>query len=199
VLLVAGSWFGERIGPWQIGLTALSIAGVVILIAGGSSSPAWSPLGDFLAFVGVVLFTGYFLASKRIRGSMSAVAYTTGVQLSAALVITPVVLIRGLHFDDLTTGDWLGVLTIACTSGVGAHMIVNWAHPYVRVSVSSVLILLTPVVATLGAWLVLDEELTVVQLVGGAITLGAIAALTRTEEVAEEAEAVLPEIAEPAV
>ena len=37
-------------------------------------------------------------------------------------------------------------------------MIVNWAHPYVRVSVSSTIVLLTPIVATLGAWAVLDAS-----------------------------------------
>jgi drug/metabolite transporter (DMT)-like permease len=199
VLLVAGSWFGERIGRWQIGWTAVSIAGIAVLIAGASSSPEWSPLGDTLAVIGVVGFTGYFLASRRIRDRLSSVAYTAGVQLSAAIVVTPVVIVHGLQPGELTGGDWVRVTAIACTSGVGAHLLVNWAHPYVRVSVSSVLILLVPVVAALSAWAVLDESLTPLQLAGGVITLGAIVALTRSGHGVEKIEEELPEAAGPAV
>ena len=179
MLLVAGPWFGERVGRWEIGWTALSIAGVGILIAGASSSPEWSPQGDGLALLGVFLFTGYFLASKRIRESVATVAYMAGVNIAAAIVVTPVALVHGLEVSALSGGDWARILTVVFTSGVGAHMLVNWAHPYVKVSVSSVIVLLTPVVATMGAWVVLDESLTALQLLGGGVTLAAIVAVTR--------------------
>ncbi len=179
VLLVAGPWFGERVGRWEIGWTAVSIAGVGILIAGASSSPEWSPQGDGLALLGVFLFTGYFLASKRIRESVATVAYMAGVHIAAAIVVTPVALVHGLEVSALSGGDWARILTVVFTRGVGAHMLVNWAHPYVKVSVSSVIVLLTPVVATMGAWVVLDESLTALQLLGGGVTLAAIVAVTR--------------------
>lgn len=179
VLLVAGPWFGERVGRWEIGWTAVSIAGVGILIAGASSSPEWSPLGDGLALLGVFLFTAYFLASKRIRESVATVAYMAGVHIAAAVVVTPVALVHGLEVSALSGGDWARILTVVFTSGVGAHMLVNWAHPYVKVSVSSVIVLLTPVVATTGAWVVLDESLTALQMLGNGVTLAAIVAVTR--------------------
>lgn len=178
-LLVAGPWFGERIGRWETGWTVVSIAGIAILIAGSSGSPEWSPLGDLLALVGVILFTGYFLASKRIRASVATVAYMAGVHLTAALVVTPVVLVRGPHFGALDAADWARLCTLTVGSGVGAHMLVNWAHPYVRVSISSVLVLLTPVVATLAAWALLGEALTALGILGAAVTLSAVLAVSR--------------------
>jgi drug/metabolite transporter (DMT)-like permease len=179
VLVIAGPWFGERIGRWDVGWTALSIAGVAILIAGASSHPEWSPVGDAMAAGAVILFTGYFVASKRIRESVSTVAYMAGVHLSAAIVVTPVALVHGLEVAALSAADWARIATIVFTSGVGAHMLVNWAHPYVKVSVSSVIVLLTPVVATASAWVVLDESLSALQVLGGAVTLAAIIAVTR--------------------
>jgi drug/metabolite transporter (DMT)-like permease len=186
VLLVAGAWFGEKIGAREIGWTGVSIAGIAILIAGASSSPEWSPLGDGLALLGVFLFTGYFLASKRIRASVATVAYMAGVQISAAIVVTPVVLLHGLQVSAMTNADWLRITTIVFTSGVGAHMLVNWAHPYVKVSLSSVIVLLTPVVSSIAAWAVLDESLTGIQLVGGAVTLVAIVVITQGHRSGEE-------------
>jgi len=179
VLIVAGPWFGERVGRWEVGWTAASVLGVAILIAGASSHPQWSPLGDTLAVLGVVLFTGYFTASKRIRESVATVAYMAGVHIGASIVVTPVALIHGLDVGALSAADWTRIVIIVFTSGVGAHMLVNWAHPFVRVSVSSIIVLLTPVVSSIGAWLALGESLTPLQLLGGAITLGAILAVTR--------------------
>jgi drug/metabolite transporter (DMT)-like permease len=200
VLLVAGTWFGERIGPREIGWTMVSIAGIGILIAGASASPEWSPLGDGLALLGVFLFTGYFLASKRIRASVATVAYMAGVHVSAAVVVTPIVLVRGLQVSALSAADWVRILIIVFTSGVGAHMLVNWAHPYVKVSVSSVIVLLTPVVASVSAWAILDESLSGVQLLGGAVVLVAIVALTRTHRRAEDGIVVqTPELPAPTI
>ena len=197
VLLVAGPLFGERVGRSEIGWTAVSIAGVGILIAGASSSPEWSPLGDGMALLAVILFTGYFVASKRIRESVSTVAYMAGVHIGAAVVVTPVALIHGLEVAALSTADWARILTIVFTSGVAAHMLVNWAHPYVKVSVSSVIVLLTPVVATVAAWVVLNESLTALQLLGGAVTLAAIVAVTRRHRPPAAAVAETPALPEP--
>lgn len=197
VLFVAGRMFGERVGRWEIGWTAVSIAGIGVLIAGATTSPQWSPLGDGLALVGVFLFTGYFLASKRIRQSIATVAYMAGVHIAAAVVVTPVVLVHGLEVNALSGGDWARILTVVFTSGVGAHMLVNWAHPYVKVSISSVIVLLTPVVAGIAAWVILGESLTALQLLGGAVTLAAIVAVTRrhaaTQERSASEPAALPE------
>lgn len=129
----------------------MSIVGIAVLIAGSTTSPEWSPLGDGLALVSVFLFTGYFLASKRVRESVAAVAYLAGVQLAAAVVVTPVVLVHGLQVSELSALDWGRIMTIVFTSGVAAHMLVNWAHPYVKVSVSSVMVLLSPIAAVIGA------------------------------------------------
>jgi drug/metabolite transporter (DMT)-like permease len=97
-----------------------------------------------------------------------------------------------VEVSALSAADWARILTIVFTSGVGAHMLVNWAHPYVKVSVSSVIVLLTPVVATMGAWVVLGESLTALQMLGACVTLAAIVAVTRRHrssaaEVAETA------------
>jgi drug/metabolite transporter (DMT)-like permease len=119
-----------------------------------------------------------------------------GTHIGAAAVVTPVALVHGLHPSDLSTADLARILTLVCTSGVTAHMLINWAHPYVKVSLSSVLVLLTPVVASVAAWVALDESLNGIQLLGGAVTLIAIAAITRTSS-AEEVESKLQEIPEP--
>jgi drug/metabolite transporter (DMT)-like permease len=200
-LLLVGALFGERVGRWEITSTCVAIGGIAILIVGASSQPEWSLLGDALALTGVLLFTGYFLASKRIRESVATVAFMATVHIFAALVVTPVVLIHGLQFDALTTGDWARIVTIVFTSGVAAHTLINWAHPYVKATLSSILLLVTPVVSATAAWVILGESLTVLQVMGGLVTLTGIVAFALAHrakgEAAEPLIVPVPQMPEP--
>jgi drug/metabolite transporter (DMT)-like permease len=188
VLMVAGPLFGEKSGSREAIWTAVSIVGVAIVIVGGAGSPAWNPAGDALAFCAVLTFTGYFLISKHIRTSMGTLEYMVGVQLFAALTITPIALVPSGRIDVLERLDWAYLVIIVFCTGIGAHLLVNWAHRYVDVSVSSLMMLLVPVVAGVAAWLILDESLTAVQIAGSMVTLGAILVIVRGSSGGEDAE-----------
>ena len=88
--------------------------------------------------------------------------------------------------------DWLWILFIVLVPGWGGHVVMGWAHKYVDVKISSLMTLGVPVVSAVAAWMLLDEDMTVGQLVGGAIVLGALAVivvghrnLDRAEDVPE--------------
>lgn len=179
VLVVAGPWFGERVGLREVCWTAAALTGVVIVVLASAGTPEWSPLGDLLAGGAVLTFTGYFLVSKRVRESLGAVEYVTAMQLPAALVVTPVALVSRQHLGLGAPIDWVWLMTIVCVSGIGGHLLVNWAHRYVDVSISSLMMLGVPVVGAVSAWLVLDESLGPLQAVGGLITLAALAGVVR--------------------
>ena len=110
---------------------------------------------------------------------MGTLEYMAGVQLFAALVVTPIALVPPGHVDVLERLDWVYLAIIVFATGIGAHILVNWAHRYVDVSISSLMMLLVPVVAGVAAWVILDESLTVVQLAGSTVTLGAILVIVR--------------------
>jgi drug/metabolite transporter (DMT)-like permease len=110
------------------------------------------------------------------------------VQLFAALTVTPIALIPSGRVDVLERLDWVYLVVIVFATGIGAHVLVNWAHRYVDVSISSLMMLLVPVVAGVAAWVILDESLTVVQLAGSLVTLGAILVIVRGTSRAGEAE-----------
>jgi len=179
VLVVAGPWFGERVGLREIAWTGAALTGVVIVVLASAGTPAWSPLGDLLAVGAVLTFTGYFLASKRLRASIGSVEYVAAVQLSAALVVTPVALLSRQHLGVGSPADWLWLMLIVCVSGIGGHLLVNWAHRYVDVSISSLMMLGVPVVGAVAAWPVLGESLRPLQVVGGLITLTSLVAVVR--------------------
>jgi drug/metabolite transporter (DMT)-like permease len=179
VLLVAAPLFGERIGRGQVGWTAVSIAAVAVVVAGGASQPAWSLAGDLLAAASVLLFTAYFLISKHVRTSIDPIEYIFAVQLVAAITITPVAVAHAPGLDVPNMRDLLFIAIIVCFMGVGGHMVVSWAHAYADVSASSLVMVAIPVVAGASAWAILDEPLTAVQIAGSVVALAAIVVVIR--------------------
>ncbi len=179
VLVVAGPWFGERVGVREVGWTLAAVAGAVVVIAGASGTPAWSPLGDLLAVGALLTFTGYFLVTKRARQTVDTLGYMTGVMLAGALVATPLALASGQDLRPPRAVDWLWLALFVLVPGAGGHILMSWAQRYVDVSVTSLLTVGMPVVAAVAALALLGEPLTVPQVLGGLVVLVAITAILR--------------------
>src|SRR5439155_26864399 len=122
-LLVAGRLFGESVTRREVSLTAVSIAGVVLVTVGASGTPVWSLRGDLLAVAALLCWTAYFLISKRVRGRVPALEYMTAVTFTAALLVTPVVLLSGSPLGAVHPHDWLW-LALFVVGGSGGHLLV---------------------------------------------------------------------------
>jgi drug/metabolite transporter (DMT)-like permease len=192
-LIVAGRLFGERVtsGDWL--WTGISLAGVVVVIVGSSGSPAWSLRGDLFAVGSLLAWTVYWLVSKRVRQTLPAFEYMTAVTVTAALVVTPVALASGERFH-VRWQDWLW-LVLFVAGAQGGHTILAWSHEQIEVSVSSLLILIEPVVSSAVAFVVLGETLAPVAILGGIVAIGAIGVVIRRATRRPQGEAVPPEIA----
>jgi drug/metabolite transporter (DMT)-like permease len=196
VLVVAGRMFGEHASRRDIGWTLVSVAGVGVSVVGSSSNAVWSLQGDLLAVASLLVWTAYFLLSKRVRQDVQAIEYMTTVTVVAAVVVTPVAIGAGQGLGDLRAVDWLW-LTLFVAAAQGGHLLLAWAHSQVDVSVSSLVILGEPVVSAVAALVVLGEPLTVLQVAGGLIAVLAVAgvvwraarALAGDRDVAEPAPA----------
>jgi drug/metabolite transporter (DMT)-like permease len=194
VLVVAGPLFGERVTRRDIACVAVAIAGVGLVIAASAGTPEWHPVGDLLAVVAVLSFTAYFLLTKRVRTTGGTLEYMTIVHLVAAIVVTPAVFVRPEELGGLDLRDLLTILFFALVSGTLGQVVIGWAHRYVDVSLSSLMLLGVPVVATIAAWAMLDEQLGPVQVAGAAVTIAAIGAMLWRRPGASriEIEAVVP-------
>ena len=179
VLMVAGPWFGEQVSRRQVACVALAIVGVIVVIIGSAGAPEWNPAGDALAVLSVLSFTAYFLISKQARSTVGTVEYMAIVHLAAAVVATPIAVVHPGELWSFDTKDVFIVLFFALVSGTAGQMVIGWAHRYVDVTLSSLMMLGVPVVAALAAWLMLDEALGALQIAGGLITLIAIGAMVR--------------------
>jgi drug/metabolite transporter (DMT)-like permease len=177
VLVVAGRLFGERVGWRVVVWTVVSIGGIVAVALGPGVPRGEHLTGDALAVGSLVAFTGYWLVSKRVIGmSADSDRYTFAVMLVAAVAMTPVAFCCGEHLGPVRLADWWLLALLALVPGAG-HLLFNFAHRFVDISVSSVVSAGNPIIASVLALLVLGEPLDAVQVVGGIIAVLAIAAV----------------------
>lgn len=176
VFLVAGRLFGERVTGRILGWTALAVLGVAVAVLGSGQGAGRTISGDLIAAVSLGAWAWYFVASKRCRQHLGALEYQAALTIVAAVVVTPVALLtsRDVFVPDWATAGW--VLVMVLVPG-GGHLLMNWAHRYAPITMASLVTLGVPVVATVGAALLLAEQITLVQTFGMAVVLVSLAAV----------------------
>ncbi|MGH7786204.1 MAG: DMT family transporter [Candidatus Binatia bacterium] len=191
VLLVAGRWFGERASRRTLAWSMVAVAGAVMVVLGSAGAPGWSPLGDLIAVANLFAFTAYFLASKRIRETSGTTEYLLGLTTVAGLFILAANLLTGQQLTSPRGNDWLILFSLALFPGTLGHFLTNWAHPHTSAFVVSIIFLAVPVLACIGAAVVLDEVLGPLQVVGALVLLSGVAAVVlstpRGDDLAESA------------
>ena len=182
ILLLVGPAFGERVTR-RVGLGAAgAFAGAAFVVLGPGAHGGHGAKGDLLAVGALVAWTAYFVASKRARAHLGTIEYQVVVQLVAAVTVTPVALFFHHHLTG-TPSTWGWVLLLATVPG-GGHYLVNYAHRYVRLSVTSLLNLVTPVAAMVAAAVLDHERITGLQVLGTAVVLSGLAVVL-TDPVAQ--------------
>jgi len=176
VLMIVGRMFGERVTRSDVAWSALAIAGVAVTVAAGGSGAAGNVGGDVLAVGALAAWTWYFVASKTARRELATLDYLAGLALVAAIVVTPVALVAGDTPAPHTLANVGWLLVIAVGPG-GGHLLMNWAHAHVRLSITSLLTLAGPVISAVGAAVVLGEPLFGLQVAGMAVVIGSLAAV----------------------
>ena len=173
VLLIARPLFGERMKRRDVVWILLAMAGVAATVLGSKSTEQNETVGDLYAVGSLICWVGYWLVSKSVREHHEAMEYTTGVTITAGVVLTPIVLLSSQSLGGMTASAWFWVAMLAIVPGSG-HLLMNWAHRHVDASVSSTIGNLNPLVASLAAIAILGQLLTVTQVIGLLVGLAAI-------------------------
>jgi drug/metabolite transporter (DMT)-like permease len=174
VLVVVNRLFGERVSATDVAWTLVAIAGVGVVVFGSAGVPEASLRGDALAVLALLAWTWYFVASKRARARLDTLEYQAAISVVGAVVLGPLALLsgQGLAVDDGSV--WLGVLALVAVPGAG-HLLMNWAHAYAPLVLTSLLTLGMPVISTVVAALALAEPVAALQVAGMAVVIGALA------------------------
>ena len=184
VLLVAGSrLFGERPHRSVYGWSILAFAGVVLAMVSADASGAATRWGDFLALITMLLFSAYYVISKRARAEMDSSTYQLALTLVSTATVVPFVLVFEGSVAVPGGDDWWLVMAMAAGPGTG-HLLTNFAHGHASLSMVSLINLGYPAIAPLYAWWLVGEKIGGMQAVGMGLVMVALGfVVTRPVEV----------------
>jgi drug/metabolite transporter (DMT)-like permease len=197
IAVVAVPMFGERLTRAQVALMVVTMAAIAVFVVSAGDTSGASVTGDLLAVGSLLAQSAYLLCIKRARmDGVPAAAYITGVFIVGAVSMTPMAALWGTPIGALDGEEWTYVVAIALLVGCLGHGLMTWAQKHVNVGVASTMLLGTTVVTAAGAWVFFDEVLDGVQIVAGAVVLGAIAGILTIQIRQHRDELTLAELAE---
>jgi drug/metabolite transporter (DMT)-like permease len=153
----------------------VAIAGMFVLVGPNFALGGTRLLGDALGALTAVFYAGYMLAIKHARDAQAStarlMAWSTTISAAALL---PVALLAPQPFLPSAASGWLVLVALALVSQILGQGLIAYAFAHLPASLSSVSLLIQPVVAALAAWIIFAEPVGPSQFVGGAIVLAGI-------------------------
>jgi len=137
--------------------------------------------GDFLAVVGAIMASAYFLLGRDLRRRLSLLTYVTPTYWVAALVLSIAVLVSGQGFLGYPARTYWMFLLLAVGPQIIGHSSLNWALRYLSPTFITAAVLGEPVGSTILAHFVLNESPSTLEILGGTVILAGIYICSRAE------------------
>ncbi|MDQ3025514.1 MAG: DMT family transporter [Pseudomonadota bacterium] len=167
-------WKQKVTGTFLVAM-AVAIAGMFVLVGPNFQAGGTQLLGDATAALTAVFYAGYMLAIKFARDANAStgrlMAWSTTI---TALALLPVALLSPQPMLPAGASGWLVLLGLALVTQILGQGLIAYAFAHLPASLSSVSLLIQPVVATLAAWAIFGETVSAAQVLGGAIVLAGI-------------------------
>ncbi|WP_052542827.1 DMT family transporter, partial [Cryobacterium roopkundense] len=202
LLLVAVAWVTTKRMPRPLVLvgSALAVCGLVLVIGPGAVQ-AVNPIGLLFATLAMVSCAVFFVMAARPSDGLPPVAFAASGLVIGGLLLGILGSTGLLPFTATFSGVplfgtvlpwWVPLLVVAVVATSLAYAAGITAAAALGSRMASFVALLEVVFASLFAWLLLGENLTPIQLVGGALILGGIAAVRAesSDQVTAEAQIV---------
>ena len=173
--------FDEKVSRREIGAAIVAIVGVVVIVTQSSGTPEWSGAGDLAAVGALFCWSGYFVVAKRLSAKLTPMEFTTASACWVAAIALPVGLAFQQDMSAPSRADWPWLLLLTFVGGVVGHYLMNWGIPRLPLWLSSTLTLLIPVLASLAAWVFLDEPLTTIQIAAMGVVVAALAVIVTAQ------------------
>jgi drug/metabolite transporter (DMT)-like permease len=173
VLLGAVALGRERASARRAAALVIALAGVALVLAGAASG-SLDALATAMGFGAALAYTIYILCGDRVGAGVPALALAALVCAGATGTFAVASLFRGGPSLEFGSEGWLWLGSIALVSTVGAILTFFAGLARVGPSAASILSTLEPVVTVALAAAVFGESLGAVQVVGGALVLGAV-------------------------
>ena len=187
IFVTLAAWLIFRQAPTALFLGGLATAltGVVMLIGGDFSHEAANTSkamwGDLLGVVTAMFYAAYQLTVTKLRGMVNTARIMAITSVVTAAILLPMAWFSSETFFPATHAGWGKLIGLALVSQVAGQSLIAYAMAHLPATVSSVGLLLQPVMAGLFAWILLGETLSIIAIAGAVLVLIGIRIATHAE------------------
>jgi drug/metabolite transporter (DMT)-like permease len=178
VLVLSAFFLKERLRTINMIGVVVSLVGVALLVFGGKPQTALQGMmiGDMLIFGAVLAASVYMILTRRLGESLSSLQITGMQIIFGALLFLPLFLWDLPHLDwqSVSKDSLMALIVLTIFATIGAFICYNFALTRIPAARAAVCINGIPLVTACGAWVLLGETLTPMQLMGGALVLAAV-------------------------
>jgi drug/metabolite transporter (DMT)-like permease len=182
VTLAAWWWWHKKPTLMFLAGLAAALSGVLLMIGGDfSHSGGRALLGDALGVVTAMFYAAYQLTVTRLRGTISTARIMAVSSVVTTALLLPMAWFSGEVFFPVSGVGWAKLFGLALISQVAGQSLIAYAMAHLPNTLSSVGLLLQPVMASLFAWILLGEILGTIAIAGAALVLIGIRIATQAE------------------
>jgi drug/metabolite transporter (DMT)-like permease len=181
VALVAAAFGLETVRPRVLfGVLVASVGVAVVILARGEGFGGGSLAGDLLSLAAVLCWAAYTLGLRQMPEGVSPLRVTaiTTVAGAPGLVLAGLPEMLGMDWSGVGAPGWAALAYATVFSLVVAYILWNRSVQTVGASRTVVYMCLTPLIAVMGASVILGEQVRPLQMAGAILILGGVV-LTR--------------------
>jgi drug/metabolite transporter (DMT)-like permease len=174
-LVVLGALLLRREAPTRRRFAALALAtgGVSLVLAGGGVGGSVDVLSLAMPLAAAFVYAGYVLAAETLSGRLHPLTLAALVSTGATIAFAAAGTAAGTLHLDMPEAAWAWALVLALATTVVPMGAFLAGVARIGSSRASILAMLEPPLAIVGAFLVLGDRLEPAQVAGGLLVLGA--------------------------
>ena len=177
VPLFAWLFLHREVRRSTIAYGALAFTGIALLSSPSLQTAGQQLLGDALALLTAAFYAVYLVAVAAARERIAASSLALASSLLSTLALVLFVPLAGEKLMPEMALDWLWLVGLALISQVFGQTAIAQAMGQIAPAQAAIGLLIQPLSAALFAWILFNESLTGVQLLGGALVLISITAV----------------------
>jgi drug/metabolite transporter (DMT)-like permease len=135
----------------------IAILGMIIIVFTDLNQSGSQLLGDSLAIISALCFALYIMFARKFKSEKNFIRYLSYIYGSASLFCAVYIIISGGKFWGFSTNSFLFIALLAIGPQLLGHSSLNWASRHMEIFKVNLVMLLEPVLATIGGMFFLAE------------------------------------------
>jgi len=149
----------------------IAVAGGVVIGWGDMRLGGTAMQGDLLAVGGAIMAASYLLIGRRVRKEVPISGYASATYGAATGILVISCLVSGKPLANFPSMDYAWLILLGLGPQLIGHTSLNWALEYMQASVVSIVTLGEPIGATILAYVIFAEPVTIIKAIGGVMIL----------------------------